>query len=228
MASSRLSQPLFRGVTDADYGPRALRGVQIDEDDGDLSDADDCRVDGPPEPPRLEDLYELDWNEPEGHTAMKLEDFVKAARAANADTQKCTFVVIHLFSGRRRKHDLEHWMRVMCSSWLNFAHDLGRPGMGPALGLELAGHLSCAHVFGARGLHRCALRWTSLCHLVSTPFQTWRPSAASASRTGVLGSDRASTPFFARAAQRQCAHAEHVVALGGPGESWRLGGYGAP
>ena len=116
ISSARLSQPLLRGDTDADYGPRALLEMQIDDDGGDLSDVDDCHVDGPLEPPPLDDVYELDWNEPERHTAMKLEDFVEAARPANADSTRRTFVVMHLFSGRRRRHDLEHWMRVMCSA----------------------------------------------------------------------------------------------------------------
>ena len=96
-----------------------LNGYDVDDtpgnDDDMLSDADNCHVTDPPVP-FVEDLYELDWKEPEGHTAMKLEDFGDAARSANSDAPRRTFVVMHLFSGRHRKHDLEHWMRVMCAA----------------------------------------------------------------------------------------------------------------
>ena len=107
MASSRLSQASVECNAENALGPRALLDLQIDVEDDELSDADDCHVPEPPVP-SVEDLYALDWKEPEGHTAMKLEDFVEAARAANADATRRTFVVMHLFSGRRRKHDLEH------------------------------------------------------------------------------------------------------------------------
>ena len=86
VASARLRQPLVQSGTEEDRGPRALRDLQIDVNDDELSDADDCHVPVPPVP-SVEDLYELDWNEPEGHTAMKLEDFVDAARSANADSR---------------------------------------------------------------------------------------------------------------------------------------------
>ena len=81
----------------------------------DFEDVHDYHWEGPDVDP-APDVYDepLDWDHPAGHRAMNLEQFAAAARAANRDEQQRTFVCMHLFSGRRRRFDLEHHMRLLC------------------------------------------------------------------------------------------------------------------
>ena len=111
-ASSRLRVPPSSAP---DPYLEASHSLQLADAAEDFQDCHDYHWEGPLIDP-APDVYEepLDWNEPAGHKAMSLEQFAAAARAINRDERQRTLVCMHLFSGRRRRFDLEHHLRLHC------------------------------------------------------------------------------------------------------------------